>query len=241
MTRAIALALALCAAPAFAQSERPAVGPERPFQLAPRVERTLPNGMRVIVARQTAVPKVSITLTVLSGYSSDPPNLTGLAQLTADVIQEGTKTRSSRQIRKDVFGMGGSLVAQVSQDFSSITTRGLAEFKPQLIAVIGAVAMNPTLPPEEIAILKQQRMQNVAQQKASPQFLSNRQFRRALFGDHPYARTSESEASLQAIDRPKIEAFHRDHYRPNNAFLLVVGAVEPTAVIAAAEKTFGGW
>jgi zinc protease len=221
--------------------DRPAVGPERPFQLAPRVEKMLANGLRVIVTRQTAVPKVTVMLTVLSGYSSDPADLTGLAALTADVIQEGTKTRSSRQIRKDVFGMGGSLVAQVSQDFSSITTRGLAEFTPQLIAVIGDVAMNPTLPPEEIAILKQQRMQNVSQQKASPQFLSNRQFRRALFGDHPYARTSETEVSLNAIDRAKIEAFHRDHYRPNNALLLVVGAVDPDAVIASAEKTYGGW
>src|SRR6185503_17093224 len=79
------------------------------------------------------------------------------------------------------------------------------------------------------------------QQKASPQFLSNRQFRGARFGDHPYARTSETEASVQAIDRAKIESFHRDHYRPNNSFLLVVGAVEPQAIIAAAEKTFGGW
>ncbi len=61
------------------RQERPAVGPERPFQLAPRVERTLPNGLRVIVTRQTAMPKVSITLTVLSGYSSDPADLTGLA------------------------------------------------------------------------------------------------------------------------------------------------------------------
>jgi predicted Zn-dependent peptidase len=232
--------LALLATTAAAQ-DRPAVGPERPFQLAPRVEKTLPNGLRVIVTRQTAVPKVSVTLTVLSGYSSDPADLTGLANMTGDVIQEGTKTRTSREIRKQVFGWGGSLSSQVSQDFSSLTTRGLSEYAQQLVALVGDVAMNPTLPPDEIAILKQQRMQTVARQKASPQFLSNRQFRRALFGDHPYARTSETEASLQAIDRAKIEAFHRDHYRPNNAFLLVVGAVDPEAIVAAAEKAFGGW
>src|SRR5204863_7518352 len=99
--------------------------------------------------------------------------------------------RPSRESRRQVFGMGGALASQVSQDFSSLTTRGLAEFAPQLIALVGDVAMNPTLPADEIAILKQQRLQNVAQQKASPQFLSNRQFRRVLFGDHPYARTSE--------------------------------------------------
>ncbi len=227
--------------PAAAQTERPPVGPERPFQLAPRVERTLSNGLRVIVTRQTVVPKVTVMLTVLSGFSSDPPELTGLAAMTADAVQEGTKSRTSKEIRGQVFGMGGSLAATVSQDFSSLSVRGLSEFAPQLIDLVADVTVNPTLPADEIAILKQQRLQNVMQQKASPQFLSNRQFRRALFGSHPYARTSETDATLQAIERPRIEAFHRAHYRPNNALLIVVGDVQPDAIMSIAEKSFGGW
>ena len=235
----LGIALVLCAV-AEAQ-ERPAVGPERPFQLAQRVEKALGNGLRVVVARQTAVPKVTVTLTILSGFASDPADLTGLAQMTADIVQEGTKTRNSRQIRRQAFAMGGSLGALVSQDYSSLTTRGLSEYAPQLIDLVGDVAMNPTLPEDELAILRQQHLQTVARQKSSPQFLSNRQFRRAVFGEHPYARTSETEGSLAAIDRAKIEAFHRAHYRPNNAILLVVGDVDPNAVVAAAEKTFGAW
>ena len=237
----LVVALAWGAPDIRAQSERPPVGPERPFQLAPRVERTLPNGLRIIVTRQAVVPKVSVTLTLLSGYSSDPADLTGLAALTADVVQEGTKTRTSKEIRRQVFGMGGSLSAGVSQDYSSLSVRGLSEFAPQLIDLVADVAMNPSLPADEIAILKQQRLQNVMQQKGSPQFLANRQFRRALFGNHPYARTSETEATLNAMDRAKIEAFHRAHYRPNNAFLLVVGAVDPAAIMTIAEKSLGGW
>jgi predicted Zn-dependent peptidase len=101
--------------------------------------------------------------------------------------------------------------------------------------------MNPTIPEDEVAILKQQHLQTVSQQKASPQFLANRTFRAQLFGQHPYARTSETEASLKAMDRAKLVAFHADHYRPNNAFLLIVGAIDPDAMIAAAEKAFGGW
>jgi zinc protease len=237
---ASASALILLAATTGAQ-ERPAVGSERPFQLAPRVERTLPNGLRVIATKQTVVPKVTVTLTMLSGYASDPADLTGLAALTADVVQEGTKNRTSKELRRELFGMGGSLSAAVSQDYSSLTARVLSEYTPKLIDLIADVAMNPTLPPDEIAIVKQQHLQNVAQNEASPQFLSNRMFRRALFGDHPYARMSETEASLQAIDRARIEGFHRAHYRPNNAFLLVVGSVDPDAVMASAEKAFGAW
>jgi predicted Zn-dependent peptidase len=235
------LALAVFITPTASAQDRPAVGPERPFQLAPRVEKTLPNGLRVIVTRQTAIPKVSITLTVLSGYSSDPTDLTGLASLTADLIQEGTKTKTSRQIRRDVFGMGGSLSAAASQDFTSVSVRGLSEFAPRLMDLTADVVINPTIPEDEVAILKQQHLQAVSQQKASPQFLANRTFRTALFGQHPYARTSETEASLNAMDRAKLVAFHRDHYRPNNAFLLIVGAIDPNAMIAAAEKAFGGW
>ena len=105
--------------------------------------------------------------------------------------------------------MGGSMTAAASQDFTTVSARGLAEFAPRLIDLVADVAMNPTLPEDELAILKQQHLQGVQQQKASPQALANRTFRQALFGDHPYARTSETEASLKLLDRPKIAAFHR--------------------------------
>ena len=244
MRRALLSALTgmlLAVPPSALAQERPAVGPERPFQLAPRVERTLPNGLRVVVTRQAVVPKVTVTVTVLSGYASDPADQTGLAQMTADAVQEGTKTRTSKEVRRDVFGMGGSLTATVSQDYSSLSVRGLSEFTPKLIELLADVVTNPSIPADEVAILKQQHLQAAQQNKASPQFVSNRTFRQHLFGNHPYARTSETEATLQAIDRAKIEAYHRSYYRPNNAFVLIVGDVSPDAAIAAVEKSFGGW
>jgi zinc protease len=86
LAAAVLLTAAAVAAPAAAQTVPP-VGPEKPFQLAPRVEKTLANGLRVIVTRQTVVPKVTVMLTVLSGYASDPADLTGLANITADLVQ----------------------------------------------------------------------------------------------------------------------------------------------------------
>ena len=233
--------LLFCASMGLAQTERPAVGPERPFQLAPRVERTLPNGLRVIVTRQTVVPKVSVTLTILAGLSSDPPNMAGLATITGEAIQEGTKLRTSRDIRRQVFGMGGNLSAAASQDYTSITARGLSEFSAGLIDLVADVAMNPAFPEQEVAILKQQHLQGLEQQQASPQFVANREFRAHLFGEHPYGRVSETVESINAVNRERLGTFHHDYYRPNNAFLLVVGAVEPDQVFAAATKAFGGW
>lgn len=75
-TRSLSLVLTcvgiLVAAGAVSAQERPPVGPEQPFQLAQRIERTLPNGLRVIVARQAIIPKVTVTLTVLSGTRTIP-------------------------------------------------------------------------------------------------------------------------------------------------------------------------
>ena len=218
------------------------MGSERPAQLAARVERTLSNGLRIVVARQAAVPKVSLTLTLMSGYASDPADLTGLASLTADVVQEGTKSRTSAEIRRQVFGMGGALGAAVSQDYTSLSLSGLAEFTPALLDLLADVAITPTFPEEEVANLKQQALQGVARNNASPQFLANREFRRALFGDHPYARTSATAASLTAMNRQELVDFHRERYRPNNGtFLLIVGDVDANKALAAAEKSFGGW
>src|SRR5581483_9045 len=199
-------AVVLCTS-AAAQTARPAVGPERPFQLAPRVERTLPNGLRIIVTRQTVVPKVSVTLTILSGLANDPPSLAGLATMTGEIIQEGTKTRTSKEIRRQMFGMGGSLSAAASQDYTSITARGLSEFAPGLIDVVADVAMNPTFPEQEVSILKQQHLQA----QSSPRLVANRESRAPLFGDHPYGRVSETTASIQAVNRERLGTFHHDY------------------------------
>ena len=101
--------------------------------------------------------------------------------------------------------------------------------------------MHPTFPQEEIDVVKEQYLQGLSQEKSSPQAVSNVEFRRALFGPHPYSRVTQTSASINAIDREHLQAFARDHYRPNNAFLLVVGDVEPDAVFAAADKAFASW
>jgi predicted Zn-dependent peptidase len=228
-------------AQAPAPPSRPAVGAPRAFTPAARTERTLANGLRVIVARYPTVPKVSVSLTVRTGLAADPPALPGLAAMTADALQEGTPTRTSRRVREDAFAMGAALSASAGQDFTSVSIRGLAEFLPGLLDLLGDVVMNPSFPEQELQILRTNLLETLQRQRASPQFVSNREFRRALFGDHPYARVTATEDSVRAIDRAAVVRFHSMHFRPNHAFLLVVGDVAPETALGAVEKTFGAW
>jgi zinc protease len=221
--------------------QRPAVGPERAFAPPPRVERTLPNGLTVVVARFATVPKVSVYLTIRSGLAADPAGKAGLAQFVADAAQEGTANRTSRQLRDEVFAMGASLGAAVGQDSTTFTMRGLAETLPQMLSVLTDVVRRPTFPDSEVQLLVANAAQRTQAQLASASFVSNRQFRSALFGNHPYSRIGATPESVKAIDRAAIVAYHGAHYLPNNAFLIVSGDVEAATVMPAVERAFGEW
>jgi zinc protease len=137
--------------------------------------------------------------------------------------------------------MGGNLNATVVQDASSVGIRGLSAFTGGLLDLLADIAINPTFPEDEIAILKANQLQAIQRQRASPQFVANREFRRALFRDHPYARVTSTPEAIAAIDRAALVSFHAARYRPERSFLLIVGDVEPAAAFALAEKAFGGW
>jgi zinc protease len=235
-------ALTIAAAAASAQSSTlPAVGPERPFTPPPRVERTLSNGLRIVAVRYGSVPKATALLTIESGLAVDAPDQAGLAQFVVDLAQEGTASRSSEQIKREVFAMGASLTASAGQDAATFQIRGLTTSLPQMLTVVADVVRNPTVPQGELDLMKATTAQRLQAQSASPQFVNNKLFRQTLFGDHPYARTGVTPESLPKIDRNAINTYHQTYYRPNNAFLVVVGDVAPEAVFAAAEKAFGSW
>jgi zinc protease len=223
------------------QSTLPPVGPERPFAPAPRVERTLSNGLRVITTRHATVPKVTALLTIQSGLAVDPAEKAGLAQFVVDLAQEGTATRSSEQLKREVFGLGANLSGFAGQDASTFQIRGLNNTLPQLLALMADVVRNPTFPQGELDLLKARSAQQLQAQAASPQYVNNKLFRQTLFGGHAYARIGVTPETLPAIDRASIVSYQQTYYRPNNAFLIVVGDIAPDAVFAAAEKAFGGW
>lgn len=240
----ILAAAALLAGSGLAMAQalpKPEVGPETPFTPPPRVERTLANGLRVIAVRYGSIPKLSAILTVKAGLAVDPPAKAGLAQLVAEAAQEGTATRSSEQLKREVFALGASLSGFAGQDSTSFQMRGLAETLPQMLDLLADVVRTPTFPQAEVDLIQTNTAQQLQAQLASPQYVANKLFRQTLFGDHPYARIGVTPETLPAIDRDSLIEYHKTWYRPNHAFLVVVGDAAPDAVFAAAEKAFGGW
>lgn len=226
---------------ARAQSTLPPVGPERPFAPAPRLERALPNGLRVVAMRHATVPKVTAMLTIHSGLAVEPAEKAGLAQFVVDLAQEGTTSRPSEQLKREVFSIGASLSGTAGQDASTFQIRGLNTTLPQMLDIVADVVRSPTFPQAELDLMKATTAQRLQAQTASPQYVNHKLFRQTLFGSHPYARIGVTPETLPAIDRASIANFQQTYYRPNNATLIVVGDVTADAVFAAAEKAFGSW
>ncbi len=221
-------------------SEPPSAMPLEPTPFPPFHESTLANGARVIVVENHEQPYVSVNLRIRNGDASDPSGESGLAQMTADLLDKGTKTRSAKQIAEAIDFVGGTLNAGSSQDWTSLTLGTLTEYLDTGLDLLADVVMNPTFPPDEVEIERKRTLSALQVQLSQPQALAQRRFMREVYGPHPYG-ASETPESVNAIQRERLVAFHDKYYHPSNALFVVAGDVHAEDVVAALNQKFGGW
>lgn len=222
---------------------RPPQSPPIPgYKLPPVSESKLPNGLAVVVVEDGRFPLATIRLNFQAGSKFDPKDLPGLAEATAALLTEGTKTRTARQISEETDSLGGTLQASAGADSLTISGNALAENLPKLLTLLADVARNANFPKEEVDLHKQNRTESLRAQRAEPAFLAEEKMAELVYGSSPYSHIAPTEASIAKLD-PKTLAGFRDTYLvPNNATLLVVGKLPArdalTKLIAA---QFGSW
>ncbi len=226
---------------AIHSTNAPALGPERPVAWPKRTLRTLSNGMQVVLAESRTFPKMSAQLFFRSGNALVAHTTPGLAGMTATVLRTGTASRNSRQIEEDLRRMGAELGSHSGADNSAISVSGLAEFAPQLLELMADIAQNASFPEGEFERERRQRFEEIRVERTSPGFLANERFRRALFGEHPYAIIAPSEEQVASYRREQLEQFYHQHYVPADSLLVVVGDFVADAMVEQIERIFGAW
>ena len=205
------------------------------------VERSLSNGARVIVVENTEQPVVSVNIYFRgAGSVSDPEGKTGVADLTANLLKAGTKTKTSLQIAQIFDGMGAQQFAGAGTDWASYTVTALKSDIDQALATAADVIMNPTFPADEFETQRKRTLTNLQVQLSQPAQLASRVFTTRVYGQHPYGRLT-STTSLRGITRDDLVAFHNTYYRPGNALVVIAGDVNPDEIISTFEKHFTGW
>jgi zinc protease len=229
-------------APETEREAPPPVGEPVQPTLPKPAERTLPNGLRVIVARSSDLPLVTADLTFRTGAWADPQGLAGASAMTAGMLTEGTRTRSAQQIASQIEALGATLASGAGQEATSVTLSAMPDKLPQAMAIMADVAINPAFAPEELDRQRDQALDNLRVAYQEPGQLAGFVAAPVIFAGTPFGHVaSGTPGSLPRLKPEHLRALHAAHYRPDNAILVLTGDITPEQGFALAQTAFGGW
>ncbi|WP_426752147.1 M16 family metallopeptidase [Myxococcus sp. Y35] len=205
-------------------------------------ESTTSSGLKVIAAERGPLPLVSVRLVIRAGSATDPEGKHGLADFTARLLRRGTRRLNAQAIDEAVEFVGASLGVGVSEDAVSLSLTTPAEHFVQMLGVLGQLVREPTFPESEVDDARERELAHFANDLDDPSIIADRALVRALWGDHPYGHdVGGSSKSVRTFTRDDVVRFHQERMGPRVAMLIVVGAVAPHRVAAAAEEAFAEW
>ena len=224
------------------RSQLPAPGPTRPFPFPAIEKSTLANGMRVWTVHHTQVPLVAFTLLVRRGAASDAPGQDGLAAVTADMLDEGSGSRSAIEMHEALARLGAQFDTDIGSDATVASVTVLSRFAQRALALLSDIVARPAMREDDFARVRQLRLHRLTQLRDMPSAVADRAFLKLLYGAHPYGHSPiGNETSLAAMHVDDVRTFHARAIRPSAATLIAVGDCDHADIARLAAESFGDW
>ncbi len=205
------------------------------------VEQTLSNGLKVMIYEQHDVPMVSVRLYIRAGSVLDGKTPKASSFVFA-LLQQGTTTRTAKDIADEIEFLGADLSASSSVDFGNISLTLMSKHLEKGLEILSDITLNPSFAESEIEFVRQQSLSRLQFSKADATRLSSEAFNRLIYAPHPYSNPSLGTVeSLNALTREHLIAFYSTYFLANRAFMTIAGDVETTSILARLEKYFGAW
>lgn len=201
-----------------------------------------PNGMTVLVLEQHFLPIVEIHALVKAGSAQDPPDKAGLANLVAGLLDEGTTTRTSKQLAEQIDFVGGSLGAHAGEDFSTTSVRVLQKDLDLGFTLLADILQRPVFPKQEFERVRSQILGELSSEKDDPGQVAMKAFDQMVFQNHPYRwPVNGTEETLKKVTLADVQNFYAKEYHPNQVILAIVGDVTVEQATALVQTHFGSW
>lgn len=218
------------------RSTPPSAGEARPIQLGEYNSFDLDNGLKVIVVENHKIPRVSYQLS-LNNKQIVEGDQVGFVSVAGSLIGTGTKTKSKAEIDAAVDFIGASLNTYGSGIFAS----SLKKHSGKLLDLMTDVLYNPSFPEAEFEKIKKQTVSGLAQTKTSADAMAGNVASVLNYGaDHPYGEI-QNEDHVKNMTLDNIQNYYNTYFKPNNAYLVIVGDITPTEAKTEAEKYFSSW
>jgi zinc protease len=209
-----------------------------------RETATLGNGLKVVLAPRHSIPVVNFSLIVDAGFAADGA-MPGLASLTGNMLDEGTKTRSSLQISDELARLGANLGAGSNLDSTFVSVSAMKDKLGPTLDLYADVVLNPSFPAEDFLRLRDNTVAAIKRERVTPDDMALRLLPRLMFGKgHPYGVPFSGngyEDVVAALTREQLAAFHVAWFKPNNATLVVAGDTTLAELMPMLEQRFGKW
>lgn len=206
---------------------------------------TLKNGLKVMLANRKDVPTVSVDLLFDAGYAADQFAKPGTANLTMNLLDEGTKTMNALQISDKLQTLGSSLGTSSDLDMSYVRMSALKASLDESLDLMADVVLNPAFAETDFLRLRQDQINNIRRERTQPVQMALRALPKFLYGEgHAYSQPltgSGYEDVVAKFTRDDVIKFYNTWIKPNNATVVVVGDVEMKDIVAKLEKRFEKW
>ena len=218
------------------RSIRPSAAPAPGIKLGDIQSFELPNGLKVFVVEnhKQATVAYSIALDIKPPMENDA---VGTADITSELMTSGTKNRTKDQFDNDIDFIGATLSANPRGLYAA----SLKKQQTKLLELLSDVLLNTNFKQEELDKIKTQTLSGLAQGKDDPDVISNNVKAALNYGTkHPYGELT-TEESVSKITLEKCTNYYQTYFRPNVAYMAIVGDVTMAEVKPLIEKYFGAW
>jgi zinc protease len=195
----------------------------------------LDGGAVLFVEESHALPIVSIVVSLRSGSSFDPPGMDGLARVVGRMLRRGCEGMDAHAIEDAVDQLGGEVSLDVSASSLALHTQVIERNVDAFVDLVAKLIAKPTFPGDELARLLRETSAEIVEGRDNDRSLAQHFFRRKLFGDHAYGRSSQGTVSgVEAVTADAVRAFYTKHFVQGN---VVVGFAGDITVERARELT----
>jgi len=201
----------------------------------------LPNGLTVLLLRDTGTPTVSLSADVRAGREYDTDATAGLADLVAGNLLSGTATRDEATLAHLLDGVGAQLSPSASRFGVQIGGASLSADLGTLLEGLSDILQHATFPAEQFRLSRARAVQGVRQADDDPGSVAQRTFRKTVYPAGNPWQVFSTQATLSALTQPDLTAFYRAHYRPDTTVVTLVGNFDPAQVRTLIRQKFGGW
>ncbi len=199
-----------------------------------------PSGARVYFVEDHNLPMLDVAVSFPAGSAYDTVEKKGVAGLTHGLLDLGVQGMSEDDIARKLADIGARIGSSFDADRSSVTLRTLSNTteREEALDIMARVLQQPLFPQDVLVREKTRLIASLREAETKPEFLSEKAFGKAVFGNHPYGWQAEV-TDIEKVDRGDLLDFFRSHYGAKDAVVALMGDVSRQQAEAIAQQLTG--